>query len=520
MKTYRCKGTITVFLSLISVLFLSLLCTTMESSRIQGARAKAAAALDMGMFSVFGEYENCVLEQYDVFFLDGACGDGIYSQKKLKEKLQAYMEYNVNPNKEILFKGYDPFPLELENVQVTGVALATDQKGNAFYQQAVGFMHENLATEAVSVWMERSRQAEDLERAEKRYEEKEKSNHTSLKSLQQQQEEQKQKEEQKKAEEKNAQEEQEYLPAETESEKQEFPAAKNPLETIKQIRKRGLLGLVLGEKEQQISNKVLTSDIPSRRKCRQGNLKSEKIYSGVTSNAFFQEYLFGRFPSYTRQLQMEQPLDYGLEYILCGQNSDKKNLKNVAKRLLALREGANFLYLASDPARKAEADALAALITGAVPVPGLQVATSYALLLVWAYGESLLDLRSLFAGGKVPVWKNGASWRLDLQKIPSILEQLESPGGMDGSGLDYEGYLQILFTIGKQSAYSMRALDLLEGVIRKNTDNIKFRVDQAIVKMEAKAEYQIRPIFLKIAHAFLRTGNRKLKYNINGRFAY
>ena len=91
MKTYRCKGTITVFLSLISVLFLSLLCTTMESSRIQGARAKAAAALDMGMFSVFGEYENCVLEQYDVFFLDGACGDGIYSQKKLKEKLQAYM---------------------------------------------------------------------------------------------------------------------------------------------------------------------------------------------------------------------------------------------------------------------------------------------------------------------------------------------------------------------------------------------------------------------------------------------
>ena len=154
-------------------------------------------------------------------------------QKKLKEKLQAYMEYNVNPNKEILFKGYDPFPLELENVQVTGVALATDQKGNAFYQQAVGFMHENLATEAVSVWMERSRQAEDLERAEKRYEEKEKSNHTSLKSLQQQQEEQKQKEEQKKAEEKNAQEEQEYLPAETEREKQEFPAAQNPLETIK-----------------------------------------------------------------------------------------------------------------------------------------------------------------------------------------------------------------------------------------------------------------------------------------------
>lgn len=172
--------------------------------------------------------------------------------------------------------------------------------------------------------MERSRQAEDLERAEKNGMRKKKRVTIPVEITQQQQEEQKQKEEQKKAEEKNAQEEQEYLPAETESEKQEFPAAQNPLETIKQIRKRGLLGLVLDEKEQQISNKVLTSDIPSRRKCRQGNLKSEKTYSGVTSNVFFQEYLFGRFSSYTRQLQMEQPLDYGLEYILCGQNSVKK----------------------------------------------------------------------------------------------------------------------------------------------------------------------------------------------------
>ena len=517
MKTCRCKGAITVFLSLISVLFLSLLCTTIESARIQGARAKAAAALDMGLFSVFGEFENEVLEKYDVFFLDGACGNGTYSQKKLEEKLQTYVEYNSDPNKEILLKGYDPFPLELKKLQITGVTLATDQKGNAFYQQAVGFMHENLATEALSVWMERGKEAKGLEQAEKQYQEKEKKNDTRLKTLQQKQEEQKQQEEQKRKEER---EKQENLPAETEREKEEFPVTKNPLEIIKQIRKKGLLGLVLGEKEQLISDKVLTSDVPSKRSCRQGSLKTEKKYSGGTSDILFQEYLFERFPSYARKEKMEQRMDYGLEYILCGQNSDKKNLKSVAKRLLALREGANFFYLSSDPARKAEADALAALITGAIPVPGLQVATSYALLLVWAYAESLLDLRCLFAGGKVPVWKTMESWRLDLQKIPSILEQLESPGGLDGSGLDYEGYLQILFTMGKKSAYSMRTLDLLEGVILKNTDNIKFRVDQAIVKMEAEAEYLIRPIFLKITNTFLGTGNRKWNYHIKGGFAY
>ena len=45
---YRNKGTITVFLSLISMLFLSLFCTMAESVRVQAARFQAAAAFDMG----------------------------------------------------------------------------------------------------------------------------------------------------------------------------------------------------------------------------------------------------------------------------------------------------------------------------------------------------------------------------------------------------------------------------------------------------------------------------------------
>ncbi len=69
---YRNKGTITVFLSLISMLFLSLFCTMAESVRVQAARFQAAAAFDMGLFSVFGEYDRVLLEEYDLWFLDGA----------------------------------------------------------------------------------------------------------------------------------------------------------------------------------------------------------------------------------------------------------------------------------------------------------------------------------------------------------------------------------------------------------------------------------------------------------------
>ena len=57
MQKKECRGSITVFLSLISVIFLSLICTVIESARVQGARAQTANITDMANYSVFGEYE-------------------------------------------------------------------------------------------------------------------------------------------------------------------------------------------------------------------------------------------------------------------------------------------------------------------------------------------------------------------------------------------------------------------------------------------------------------------------------
>ena len=74
--------------------------------------------------------------------------------------------------------------------------------------------------------------------------------------------------------------------------------------------------------------------------------------------------------------------------------------------------------------------------------------------------------------------------------------------------------------MGNTSSYSMRELDLIEGDIRKTTDNVKFRVDHAIVKMAVKAEYLIPPVFLRVTGAFLKTGQKKISYETKGTFAY
>lgn len=514
MNRDRKKGTITVFMSLIGVLFLSLLCTTIESARMQGCRAKAAAALDLGMFSVMGQFERELLERYDVFFLDGASGGSSYSMEQVNQELSEFMEYNVDPNKGRLLKGFDPFSIRMTGTEVTGVSLATDDNGAAFYQQAVGFMRENFPTEVLSALLERRSDGERLEEAAELYEKRDEVVAGQLEELEQQQKELEQRQEAERQQAEAAG--QEIIQPETE-EKPELPASKNPLLVIAKIKQKGLMKLVLGEKA--VSEKALPSESPSKRSRKKGSLAVEKKYSGLTSDLIFQEYLFERFSLFTDE-EKEGVLDYELEYILCGKNSDEKNLKSVINRLLLLREGANFLFLASDTASMESARAVAALLVGMIPIPGLATVTAYALLLAWAYAESLLDLRELMAGGKVPVLKNQDSWRLDLMSIPDLMEILEGTDGSSENGLSYAGYLQILYTLGSRSKYPMRALDMVEGYMRQRPATADFRIDHAICKIETSANYTIPSLFLRIPSAFLKTGLTTQEYQARGSFAY
>lgn len=507
MKRYYGKGAISVFLSLISVLFLSLLCTAVESARIEGCRAKAAAALDMGMFSVMGEFERALLEHYDVFFLDGAAGSGSFNQNQLEQTLQQYMEYNISPNKGLLISQPDFFSQNMTKLSITGTTRATDEKGTAFYQQAVGFMHENLGTEILSIWLERMKDGQKLEKAGELYKNRDE---TISESLKQMEEAQKQLEAQTETQEGELQPETEALPA--------VPESQNPLNIIRKLKKEGILGLVLQDKS-TVSQKTIPSSIPSKRTNQRGNLPVDKKYSGLTADLLFQQYLFERFCLFTDN-EKEGVLDYGLEYILCGKNSDEKNLKTVVTRLLLLREGANFLYLSSDTASMEAANALAALLVGAVPIPGIVTVTAYALLLAWAYAESLLDVRELLAGGKVPVLKSAGTWRLALTSIPNLLQILEQTDGSSSEGLSYAAYLQILFTLGGTGKYPMRALDLIEGYMKSRPATAAFRADHAVCKIQAEADFNIPPLFLRVSAAFLNTGTAETDYHISGSFAY
>ena len=68
------KGSITVFLALALGLVVSLLCSGLESVKMAAARTQILNGLDIGLYSLFGQYEESLLRDFDLFAIDGTAG--------------------------------------------------------------------------------------------------------------------------------------------------------------------------------------------------------------------------------------------------------------------------------------------------------------------------------------------------------------------------------------------------------------------------------------------------------------
>lgn len=500
MGKHRCQGTMTVFFSILTILFLSLACSMAESVRIQGARVKAAAVLDMGIFSVFGEYERDLLEDYDVFGVDAAL-EGGFSMGNLEKRLDGYMKYNTKTEKLSIVTGNSLFPMNHEGSQIDQYLLLTDDNGRVFRDQAVQNWKSAFGTEILAEYLETTEQAGKLQEAGEQYEEQEANAEAQL--------------EQAEAAEAAENASEEENPEEIVIVEPERP--ENPLDVIERIKNSGILGLVMQNPENVSQKTIETSSLPSHRTLEKGTMTWERSESGILEEGIFQEYLMEHFSCATDG-EEEGALDYELEYLLAGKGSDQENLKTVVHKLLFLREGVNFLYVFSNTEMRRSAETLAAAISGGAP--GITAALGAALLAAWAYGESLLDVRILLAGGKVPVVKNAQSFRLTLENLGKLPEVLEACNEAEGEGLDYRGYLQMLFLTGKKGSYPMRALDLMESSLKKQPGMEGFRVDHCVTGMQAEVHWELGTIFSWVPKAFLGEGLENIYYETTGRFIY
>ena len=97
-----------------------------------------------------------------------------------------------------------------------------------------------------------------------------------------------------------------------------------------------------------------------------------------------------------------------------------------------------------------------------------------AILLGWAYAESVYDVKTLLAGGKVPLLKDRDSWHYSLQ---AALSGELNDGGEEGKGLSYLDYLRIFMTLTDLDLLTVRAMNMVEADIRQTAGNSLFRLD-------------------------------------------
>ena len=102
--------------------------------------------MDIGLYSLFGQYDRFLLKNYDLFFLDGTQGGTDLNLAAVYDNFESYMKPILKQNSQ---------KLKLRQGGFSGYRLATDEDGEVFYQQAVTYMKDTLGSQGVQTLVKR-----------------------------------------------------------------------------------------------------------------------------------------------------------------------------------------------------------------------------------------------------------------------------------------------------------------------------------------------------------------------------
>lgn len=510
------KGSITAFYSLILTLILSLISSFLLLAKMSVGRAQIAMAMDQSMYSEMARFDQELLEEYHVFFLDGGFGSHTLQMGKILDELQTDMTYGLSPSKEKSYSNaIDFIELTLEESAITGYTLATDQKGGVFREQAIRYMKDTAILQGISSATENISPEKSIlnilgaasqgifQGDESLFEgntfEKIKELADTL-PVEQLEQSALNRENTDEMDGQRTDEASQQVKTLTIAEKQKTEDAKKLLKKVKSLKESSILHQLIQTPE-QISDWAVDEDtLVSNRECQNGMGVFEAVDAKgmVLDNFLFQEYLFGNLNHYRQQIHSTGP-SYGIEYLISGKGSDVENLETVAKKLLLIREIANTAYLYTNAEKRASVETVAGLLSAVILLPELQPAIEAAMILAWAYVESLVDVRGLFSGNAVPLWKSNDSWQVGIEELLVAVSDLDRCAVSSGT-MEYQDYLALLLFVVSEETKTMRCLDVIEQTLREMPGKENFSMDCAIdllevcmsVRVEDKKTFEIK----------------------------
>ena len=156
--------------------------------------------------------------------------------------------------------------------------------------------------------------------------------------------------------------------------------------------------------------------------------------------------------------------------------------------IAGLRLGCNMTYILTDVTKKQEAYNIALAALGFTGIIALVKLLEYVILTAWAVGETVVDMKLLLKGEKIPLFKKKEDWRLDLQSlIRGVLDEGEQE---NKNGLDYSEYLACVMFLKSPQDKAFRSMAVVEmHMIAAGAED--FRVRNYVYGLDITVSYHI-----------------------------
>lgn len=452
------KGSITIFATLSMVLVLAVLFALLEGMRFQEIRRISQSQTELSLESFFAKYETDLWKKYHLLGSDDTMMlELIKESASAREKATEY--------------GLNLFQTQVKDIQINSTTRITDGGGVAFIHAVSSYMETQVLYETLKSIYNQYEAIRSLIQSGEINRSSIEEALENIQSLQSQMQ---------------AQNGSDSTAIESETEDENINQTlqvENPLETIKNLQKMGVLELLISDTSVLSKKQIQEKALVSNRELQKGNNPSIQETDWL-DKVLFQQYLLSYFSNYCDSKE-NTSLSYELEYILNGKFQDIENLKLVAQQLIGIREVLNFLYLMSNVKAQEEAGLLAIALVGASVNPVIIETIKIGILTAWAFGESILDVRALLHGKKIPLIKSNDTWTLALADLGAIV-QTNLMSKESAVGISYTDYLGILIFFQNENNQAMHAMDLQES---------GFQMDKLCIQADVTVTYTYHPIF-------------------------
>lgn len=446
------RGHITVYLTLVFTLILSVFLSAFETARGSYIKNRAENAVQTAIHSSFAEYHQALFERYGLLFVDTSYMTEIPDYRKLEERLEFYLGYNLMPEEEkMLLFARDWYNVEDYNVSLTNIRLATDDWGDVMRQQAVNYIGDYVGKdwpETVQSWIQVIEEYDISSEMFKEY-------HTDVSSRKE-----------------SWQKENNLL------EKEWQANTGLPSMDLSSTYLEPLFSEIINYTSTGVSAKAFQPWMhASHRWNIQGTTVLENNEFDATEELFFGEYILNKMGNY-RCVREDSKLDYQVEYILFGNAQDSLNLYRMQETLFLLRGAANLMMLLSDNETQKTIELISQIgVLIDVPPELIQGAIN----VCWAAAESFDDVKKLMKGEEVLLLKKPKDFSVGLANVligkPVDFIPGSSEGDVMSIKLKYEDYLRIFLYIQSPVIKVYRCMDMMEADIRLTEGNEYFRMD-------------------------------------------